>query len=171
MQQKDRDAFIKTYDLYLDSIYRFVYFKVSNKEEAEDLTSSVFLKTWDYIQNNNISDYKTLKALLYKVARNLIIDYYRKKNSQSNVGYNAEITEDILDQDQDLYNKVETEFDYKIIERKIFELKDEYREVIILKYINELSISEIAEVIGKSNGNVRVLIYRATNALKKIADK
>ena len=66
LKQKDKEAFIKAYDIYTDNIYRFIYFKVRGKEEAEDLTSQVFLKTWDYIQNNTL-DQKTLKSLLYKM--------------------------------------------------------------------------------------------------------
>ena len=69
------------YDLYTDSIYRYIYFKVGQDEEARDLTSEVFLKAWNYIQDNKITDYKTLKALFYKIARNLVIDHYRRKSN------------------------------------------------------------------------------------------
>ena len=172
LKQKDKEAFMKAYDLYFDDIYRFIYFKISNKEEAEDLTSSVFLKTWEYIQNNSIKNYKTLKSLFYKIARNTVIDHYRKKSNQQNVSLNyGEEEINIADDKQDLHKKIEVDADYEIIRKKMFELKDEYREVITLKYINELSISEIAEVLDKEKGNVRVLIYRAVNALKELAQE
>jgi len=85
IKNKDRQAFVKAYDLYVDQIYRFIYFKVGNKEEAEDLSSAVFLKIWSYLQENNIIDSKTLRSLLYKIARNIIIDHYRKINQRENV--------------------------------------------------------------------------------------
>src|SRR3989344_9681852 len=84
VKNKDRKAFIEAYDLYADEIFRFVFFKVGSKEEAEDVTFSVFLKTWNHIQNNTVTDSKTLRALIYKIARNAVIDYYRE-NSKKNV--------------------------------------------------------------------------------------
>jgi RNA polymerase sigma-70 factor (ECF subfamily) len=171
-KQKDREAFIKAYDLYIDSIYRFIFFKVNNKEEAEDLTSLVFLKTWDYIQNNSIEDFKTLKSLFYKVARNLVIDHYRKKSTQQIIIPEIDISEiNLADEGQDLKHKSEISDDYKIVQDKLFNLKDEYREAIILRYINELSISEIANIMGKTNGNVRIMIFRALKALRELVEQ
>lgn len=169
LQDKDKEAFVKAYDLYLDSIYRFIFFKVGNKEEAEDLTSSVFLKTWDYIQTNKLKEFKTLKALLYKVARNTVIDYYRKQNQRQEISLDqGEDIVDVIDEKANPVSEVELSFDFKSLEKKLNELKDEYREIILLKYVDELSIAEIASVLNKSQGNVRVLIFRAVNALKKI---
>jgi len=171
LQDKDKEAFIKAYDLYLDSIYRFIFFKVGSKEEAEDLTSSVFLKTWDYIQTNKLKEFKTLKSLLYKVARNTVIDYYRKQNQRQEISLDQgeEMTIDIVDEKADPVGAFELASDFESLEKKLSELKDEYREIILLKYVDELSIAEIANVLNKSQGNVRVLIFRAVNALKKVA--
>jgi RNA polymerase sigma-70 factor, ECF subfamily len=167
--QKDKDAFIKAYDLYIDDIYRFVFFKINNQEEAEDITSLVFLRCWEYIQNNSIKDYKTLKALFYKVARNLIIDHYRKKSSRQSIVKEEDISAiDIVDETQNPQIKFENEYDLQIVKDKIFLLKDEYREVIILNYINDLSISEIAQIMDKSKGNVRILLFRALKALRDL---
>lgn len=173
LKQKDKDAFVRAYDLYLDDIYRFIYFKVSSREEAEDLTSAVFLKAWDYIQNNNLIDYKTLKALFYKIARNLVIDHYRKKSVQLNVSLDADPdkTVDIKDDKQDIEKRVEFLSEFSEIEKKLLQLKYEYREVVMLRFINELSISEVAEVLDKPRGNVRVLLHRAIAALKKISSE
>ncbi len=171
LKNKDKEAFIKAYDLYLDDIYRFLYFKVGNSQEAEDLTSTAFLKTWDYIQNSSITDFKTLKSLLYKVARNLVIDHYRKKSTQTVIHKDDGSLANTVDKSHDIAKEAELVFDVKIIKEKIFELKDEYREVIILRYINELSISEIAVALDKSNGNIRVILYRALKALREIIDQ
>jgi RNA polymerase sigma-70 factor (ECF subfamily) len=169
LKQKDKDAFIKAYDLYIDDIYRFVFFKINNREDTEDITSLVFLRCWDHIQNNTIKDFKTLKALFYKVARNLIIDHYRKKSSQQTIVKDEDISNiDIIDEAQNPQAKFENEHDFQIVREKIFLLKDEYREVIILNYINGLSISEIAQIMDKSKGNVRVLLFRALKALRDL---
>jgi len=171
LKNKDKQAFIKAYDLYLDQIYRFIFFKVSKKEEAEDLTSAVFLKTWNYIQDGNLTNYKTLKALIYKIARNSIIDYYRRVSHEETKAIdNPNIKIDLIDVKQDISRKIEIDFEYKSIENKLTELKDEYREVIVLRFINELSIPEIANILKKSKGNTRVLIFRALKALKDLTN-
>ncbi len=173
IKRKDKEAFIKAYDLYVDKIYRFVFFKVKSKEEAEDLTSEIFLKAWHYIQDNSVKDYKTLKALFYKIARTTVIDYYRKKINEHERSLQIVLEDqekqfDIEDKQQDVNHKIETEIEMSRIEKKMLELKDEYREVIVLRYIEELSIGEIAKILDKSKGNVRVLIHRALKALKKL---
>ena len=172
IKNKDRQAFVKVYDLYVDQIYRFIYFKVGNKEEAEDLSSAVFLKIWSYLQENNIIDSKTLRPLLYKIARNIIIDHYRKINQRENVSLDKTMEQGgLIDVKQDIAQRAEVMSDLMVIETKLPELKEEYREVIIMRYINELSIKEIAEILDKSKGNVRVLIYRALSTLKELMNQ
>jgi len=172
IKNKDRQAFVKAYDLYVDQIYRFIYFKVGNKEEAEDLSSAVFLKIWSYLQENNIIDSKTLRPLLYKIARNIIIDHYRKINQSENVSLDKTMEQGgLIDVKQDIAQRAEVMYDLMVIETKLPELKEEYREVIIMRYINELSIKEIAEILDKSKGNVRALIYRALSTLKELMNQ
>lgn len=173
IKNRDHEAFMKAYDLYIDDIYRFVYFKVGDSEEAKDLTSSVFLKTWNYIQNESVKDCKTLRALIYKVARNTIIDHYRKNSQATKVPleYEDGTAIDIEDEGQTVLEKLEILSEYKIVEEKIKELKDEYREVIILRYVNDLSVAEISQIIGKSKGNVRVIISRSLKALKNLIEE
>ena len=173
IDKNDRDVFIEAYDLYVDHIYRFIYFKVSNKETAEDLSSAVFLKTWNYLQSGNFLDCKTLKSLLYKIARNLIIDHYRKTSSQPSVSLEdsfGDYVVDVADDKQDIFKEIDVSIDITRIEKKLAELKDEYREALIMRYIDELSIGEMSKILDKSKGNVRVLIHRATNALKDLVN-
>ncbi len=168
ISKNDKNAFIKAYDLYVDQLYRFIYFKVGNREEAEDLCSWVFLKTWNYILKNSLKDCKTLKALLYKISRNLIIDHYRKTKGRETVSLDDEGGIKITDEKQNLNDSLELKADLLVLETKLPELKDEYREIIILRFINELSITEISEILDKPKGNIRVLIYRSLNALKEL---
>lgn len=165
-KQNDREVFIKAYDLYVDQIYRFIYFKVGNREDAEDLSSAVFLKSWNHIKENTLTSFKSLRPLFYKIARNCVIDHYRTNHSINNHSLSQEI--EIADEENDLAGKMEKNWDLTVLETKLPELKDEYREIIILRFINDLSISEIAEILDKSKGNVRVMIYRALNALKQL---
>ena len=170
IKKNDKEAFVKAYDLYVDQIHRFIYFKVGSREEAEDLCSAVFLKTWNYILENTLKDHKTLKALLYKIARNLIIDHYRKNKNKETISLDGDNGIQIIDEQQGAAKIMELKTDLLVLETKLPELKDEYREVIILRFVNELSIKEIAEILDKPKGNIRVLIFRALKALKELLE-
>ncbi|OIO08665.1 hypothetical protein CO115_01110 [Candidatus Falkowbacteria bacterium CG_4_9_14_3_um_filter_36_9] len=172
LKGKDKDAFVKVYDLYLDNIYRFIYFKIGNETEAQDLTSTVFLKAWNYIQSKGIAEYKTLKSLIYKIARNTVIDHYRKNQNVNSISIDGERgNTDIEDKKQDIARNVEIKSDYNLIQKKLLDLKDEYREVIILYYIEEMSVGEISKILDKSRGNIRVLVFRALKALKELIEE
>lgn len=175
-KNKDPESFTKVYDLYVERIYRFIFFKVASPEDAQDLTSEVFLKTWQYI--NDGKEVKNLNAFFYKIARNLIIDHYRKtslsqqdislETEKENLEQQARVAKDELKQ---IEKQIETKLAIENVESKLKELKDEYREVIILRYVDGLSIGEIADVVGKKKGTVRVLLYRALNTLKDLMPK
>lgn len=169
LRDKDREIFINAYDQYTDQIYRFVYFKVGNREEAQDLTSAIFLKTWEYIQKNKVKP-KTLKALIYRIARNAVVDFYRSKSASRERISSLNDNLNINDDKQNPQKHIELKLDLVLVEECLTDLKDEYREVIILRFTEEFSISEIAEVLDKTKGNTRVLIYRALKALKEIID-
>ena len=81
--KKDPEAYAKLYDLYVKRIYRFVFFKVSSEVEAEDITSDVFLKAWNYLNANK--EVKSFSGLLYRMARNAVIDLYRAKSNSTEV--------------------------------------------------------------------------------------
>ena len=163
--KKDPEAFTKLYDQYVKRIYRFVFFKVSNHEEAEDITSEVFLKAWNYINENK--EVNNFSGLLYRIARNCVIDLYRARaNKPESLNKDNEELE-IGDGGRwyaDLSNKVEAE---KIL-IALKKLKQEYQEVITLRYVDELEINEIAEITGKGGVAVRVTLHRAINKLKEI---
>lgn len=172
LKSHDKEAFIAVYDAHVKDIHRFVYFKIGNSEEANDLTSMIFLKAWNHIQNNTLEDAKTLRALLYKIARNSIIDYYRETGNKLISSLDDEENKiDVIDEAKDPQERLDQESDLELIKSKLPLLKEEYREVIVMKFINDLSLEEIAEISGKSKGNVRVLLHRALNALRELVEK
>ena len=157
----NKDAFATIYNKYINKIYRFAFYKTSSKEIAEDIASQTFLKLWEKIAQGG--QIRSLQALLYQIARNLIIDHYRSK-------HNTEVPLEFETEKQAVHidEKIHTRIDNELLRPAVMKLKEEYREVVILRYIEELSISEIAKIVDKSNGNVRTLTHRALNELKKI---
>lgn len=168
--RKDPDAFAKIYDLYARRIYRFVYFKVSSEEEAQDITADVFLKAWQYLLDEQGKDVRHLSALLYSIARNKVIDLYRSRTLRETLPLSEEAEATLADERMDRA-KAEARLDGEMLEKHLRSLKDEYREVLVLKYLDELDTSEIARILGKQPGNVRVLVHRATEALRDIVAK
>lgn len=172
LKNRDKEAFVKVYDANVKDINRFVYFKIGNREEANDLTSIIFLKTWNHIQNKTLEDAKTLRALLYKIARTSIIDYYRENGGKLSSSLDDDNNKlEIIDDSQDIQGDLDKQANLDLIKRQLPLLKDEYRELIIMRFINDLSLEEIAEISGKNKGNVRVSLHRALNSLRELIDK
>lgn len=163
-----RKEFSKIYDKYIEKIYRFVFLKVSSPDVAEDLTSETFLKGWLAFREQN-SDPKNQNhidnppAFLYQIARNLVIDHYREKGKTQIVP-----AEDyrIIDPRINLEEKANLISDFEQAKQALVNLKDDYQDVIIYRYLDELSVPEIAKVMDKSEEAVRVLLHRALKSLK-----
>jgi RNA polymerase sigma-70 factor (ECF subfamily) len=155
------EEYAKVYNRYHQDIYRFLYFKISSPERAKELTQEVFLKVWKYIKDGQHVD--NLRALFYRTARNLAIDYYRKKKSL--------LLEDSMQDKLMVESKIEEQIDLaddlKQLYASLKKLKQEYQEVISLRYMKGLSHRETAKVMGKTSGSVRVMLHRAIKALKK----
>ena len=161
----DTEVFIEIYNFYVNRIYRFVYLRVKSREDAEDLSSEVFMKTWQYVykKENRIA---YLNAFLYQIARNLITDYFRKL--KDDVSIDEDGAQEVVDTKQmSFHEKFDTDVKYSEVEKALENLKDEYREVIILSYIEDLSSSEISKIMNRSKGAVRILIHPAMKDLKK----
>ncbi len=163
--KKDPEAFTQLYDIYVKKIYRFIYFKVSNHEEAEDITSEVFLQTWNYINEGN--KVESFSGLLYRVARNKIVDVYRARAKEMKRSID-DLDDYELRDDGDLSKEVGDKIEIKEILNSLHKLKQEYQEMITLKYIDELTTNEIGEITGKGKIAVRVTLHRALKKLKQI---
>ncbi len=162
---KKQQKFSKIYDDYVESIYRFIFIKVSSRVTAEDLTSEVFLRTWQTFQQKEKEKIKNPKAFLYVTARHLVVDFYRTRDKNRTLP--IEDNEDIADSEQQLEEKEKINSDLALIQQKLKEIKDNYQDVIIWRYIDGLSIGEISQILDKSKGATRVLIHRAMGKLRE----
>jgi RNA polymerase sigma-70 factor (ECF subfamily) len=156
----DREAFGRLYESYLDAIYRYLYHRVSVKEDAEDLTELVFLKAWE-----NLEGYRPqgvgFKAWLYRIAHNALIDHYRARKDQT--------TLDERDAVEDARNDIEegliAQENMDRLTRAIVHLEPEDQHVLVLRFIEGMKPKEVAVILNRSEGAVRVKQHRALKAL------
>jgi len=168
VKNRDKDAYAEFYDLYVEKIYRFIYFKVSSVSDAQDLTSEVFLKMWQRLKDGK--EVKNLNSFIYIIARNSVIDFYRQRSQRDDKERSIDDSErpiHLIDEKNDLIRKKIMASDMEVVTKGLANLKDEYREVVMLRFMDELSIAEIANILNKSKGAVRVIIHRALSALKE----
>lgn len=164
MNRKQK-KFSKIYDIYVESIYRFIFIKVNSHQTAEDLTSEAFLKTWQTFQDKKKKEIKNPRAFLYVTARHLVIDFYRTKKQKQTLW--IEDIKEIEDTGQQLEEIENVRSDLVLIQSALKALKQDYQNIIIWRYVDGLSIREIAQILDKSSGAVRVLLHRAMNQLKE----
>ncbi len=160
-----KEQFSQIYDQYIDKIYRFVYLKVNSQETAEDITSKVFLRGWESFQKNRDS-IENPSAFLYQIARNAVIDFYREKGRTNMVS--TEYVVEIKDPGANLQEKAILSSDVELVKSAMQNLKKDYQDVIIWHYLDGLNVAEIAGILEKPEGTVRVMLHRGLKELKKI---
>lgn len=155
-------TFSQLYDQYIGKIYRFVFLKVNSQEVAEDLTSETFLRGWRSFKEQE-EKIGNPPAFLYQIARNLVTDFYREKGKTQLVSAeNAYID----DPQANLEEKAQLSSDMDMVRQCLGNLKEDYQTVIIWHYIDDLSVPEIAKILKKPEGTIRVTLHRALKALK-----
>ncbi|MDP3986464.1 MAG: sigma-70 family RNA polymerase sigma factor [Candidatus Veblenbacteria bacterium] len=162
-QKKDQAAFGKLYDEYAARIYRFIRFKVPDEAQAEDVLQDTFLKAWQALPKLKL-DNLNFSAWLYRIARNLVNDHYRKV-------YRTPTMEDIQEHYELAYHAhIEERLDEKIglehVQTVLPKLKLDYRQVVELRFVQELSVPEVAQIMRRTELAVRILQYRALKKLR-----
>lgn len=160
--QRDAIAFGCLYEQHLDRIYRYVFYRVSSTSEAEDLTEQVFLKAWEAIDRYEPRG-APFAAWLYRLAHNLIVDHYRSQKATTSL----EAIADTEDAGVDVLSDVEDLLEVDEVRAAIATLSPEQQQLIALRFVEGLSHTETAQIIGKSEGATRVIQHRAVQALAR----
>jgi len=162
-----KKKFAKIYDIYVGKIYRFVFLKVGSQETAEDLTGQVFAKGWDRmnrISKKKQKEIENVPAYLFQIARAEIANYYRGKAKFQVISTAAE---QIVDPDPAIEEKQQLQSDLEVMRSSLNQLKDEHQNVLIWRYLDGFSNKDIAQIIEKPEGTVRVIIHRALKELRE----
>lgn len=166
-QGGDAQAFGALYEEFLDPIYRYVYFKVSGREDAEDLTERVFLKVWEKLGTFTPQgpDGQGFSAWLHRTAHNTVIDHYRKSKDEVPLSEpGRQVSELALDPEETVADHLEIQE----VRRAIGELSEDERQVILLRFVEGLPHKETAEILGQSEVGSRVLQHRALKKLRQV---
>ncbi len=155
-----KKEFGKIYDKYIEKIYRFIFVKVSSQDIAQDLCSETFLKGWEAFKTQKIDN---PQAFLYRIAHNLIVDHYREKGRTNIVS--AEYAS-IADPRAGFEERIALDSDLEQVKAAMVKLNDDYQNVIVLRYLEDMPVPEIAKMLDKSEDAVRVTLHRALKALK-----
>jgi len=160
----DTEAFAQLYDASMARVYRYVFFRVSDQQTAEDLTSQVFLKAWEKLDSYRPKG--PFLSWLYAIARNTVIDHYRTQKQTVSLEDAGPLVADI----DGLEDVMEFHFEMKSVQAAMQQLTGEQQEVLILRFIADYDTDEIARRMDKSQGAVRALQMRALQALAKVID-
>jgi len=161
--QGSGDAFGQLYQIYVDRIYNYVYYKTGHSVDAEDLTEQVFIKAWEAIRRFRFEG-KPFAAWLFKVARNVVIDHYRTRKNNSDL---SEVVGAIANYG-DPEALAQRRATAQVLMTAIRHLTDEQQQVILLKFVDGMDNTEISATMGKKEGAIRALQYRALLALQRI---
>ena len=161
-QQRDPEALTQLYEENFDRIYRYVVLKIGERTEAEDITQQVFLSAL-----KSISSFKykgtPFSAWLYRIAHNQIVDYLRKKTKRATVPLEETVTDNNPGPGLVAERKVDIEQLAEVTKR----LTKAQQEVVSLRFTSELSVAQVARIMGKSEGAVKALQHSAIVSLRK----
>lgn len=159
-QKGDEQAFGELYEIWAAKVYRFVYSKVRVVAASEDITADVFLKAWQKLHQYRRQAGINFSSWLYTIARNAVIDYYRL-NQRSEISF-EDLPEMASLEGDELYR------DQSEIETALQRLPEEYEKVLRLRFVEQLPIARVAQIMKKKEDNIRALTSRA---LKKLKDE
>jgi RNA polymerase sigma-70 factor (ECF subfamily) len=160
----DKKKFLEAYDAHADALFRHAYFRLHDRGRAEELMQEAFLRSWEYCLAREIPE--NLRAFLYRVLNNAIVDDFRKKKS---------VSLDALQEDEG-YEPIAEEstsdsFRSEHLTALLQTLEPKEREVVVFRFIDELDIPEIATITGERENTISVRIHRAMKKLNERVKK
>lgn len=167
----DKSSFDELIDIYLKTIFNFTYRLIGNGKDAEDITQEIFLKVWKSIKKFDIE--KSFKAWIFSIAKNTCIDYLRKRKDIPMSAFDDEdggnfIQDNLETEEPSSEEKIVLKENKKLIDETLKELSIIQREIIIMKYVNELSLSEVADIMNMSKDTVKSHHRRALLKMRDI---
>ncbi len=164
----DRGAFGLLYERYLNSLYRYIFYRTGDPKDAEDLTEMTFLKAWEQLPALRRRDpIRNFRAWIFRISHNLVVDHYRTRRKAIPLEWDAKLAAE----GEEPAELAEASEERQRLAGAIRQLDPLLQQVIVARFINTLSHAETAKIVGRSEGHVRVLQYRALKKLRHFLDK
>jgi len=157
----DEQAFALFYNKYQQKIYRFICFRVSDQEKAQDLVSDTFIRVFDYLRDGR--EIKNFQAFLYKTARNLVIDFYRSRRDEVSLEDAPEVISE-----EDMREQADEKLVIENIRKHLSEIEPIYQDPVLLHFFDGLSFKQVAEVLDITQTNARQRAHRGFKKLKSV---
>ena len=162
----EAEAFGVLYDRYVDQVYRYTFYRVRNEAEAEDVTSEVFMRALRAIPK--YEPRQAFLAWLYRIARNAIIDRSRRQASRKQVSFEDALAHPNADQVVNPDEGLVAGSDATAVRRAMQQLTPLQQEILVLRYVEGFDTKTISKLVGKRDGTVRGIEFRALNALRAL---
>ena len=167
-QRGNEESFAQLFDIFFEKIFRYVQFRV-NRDETEDIVSDIFLKVVENLKKYTTRKKIGISAWIFRIAHNTVIDFYRKKQDLLGLT-DADTGETIIDipnDDLTPNQRVQHNWECKVVHEILQKLPSVHREILKLKFLEDFSNAEVAAITGKSEGNIRVIQLRALREMRK----
>lgn len=160
-------AMAEIYDTYYERIYNYIYHRLGDQNLAEDMAGEVFLRMLESVRGERA--WRTsLTGWLYRIAHNLVIDHYRRRGRRDETGLDERLVAD--ERTGVPKASLETLMTQQQLRAALVYLTEEQQEVIVLKFVEDLSNNEIADIMGKTEGAVKALQHRALTTLRRVLE-
>lgn len=160
--EHNKQILTNAYEKYGDAIFRYCFFRISDREKALDFVSETFIRMWQYLLNGN--EIVNTKTFLYTCARHIIIDEYRKKKTIS-LDYMNELGIELsVKIDESVYS----DYDINHVMKCVQDLPENYSSILTMRYVDDLSIKEIAKVTDETENVISVRIHRGLHKLREM---
>ncbi len=160
----DRKAISELYKRHVQSIYRYIYYRVGDVNVAEDLTADVFLKALEGLESFTYRGIP-FSAWLYRIAHARVMDHFRQQARREFLPLDERLA---AAEEEGPQVTIEARLEHEELQAAIAQLTTDQQQVIILKFVEGLSNAEVARILGKSEGAVKSLQHRALNSLQRI---
>ena len=162
--KKEGDLFLESYQAYSDAIFRYCFSRLGDREMALDLTQDTFMKTWKFVSSGGTVS--NMRAFLYKITGNLVIDEYRKRRNPESLDVLLE--ESGFEPSSEDHERMIERLDGRDAMVILSKIPEPYKESLVLRFVQGLSLSEISEVIGENQNTIAVRIHRGIAKLNTI---
>lgn len=164
--RRDPEAFSQLYTLYFDRLYRYARLKLGNASDAEDLTAGVFLSAWRSIDRFSPKSDTSFAGWLFRLAHNALVDRYRRTREHVSLDAVEQSSVEIRS-DVNPESVLEWRMTLSELHMALVSLTEEQREVVLLRFVEGLSAREVGDIMGKQEGTVRGMQFRAIESLRR----